>query len=56
MDTFITKRKREIEEESEIGYNAESQRRKSATVSVPSCDVSASSVDSSASKPKIPKT
>jgi hypothetical protein len=55
MDTFVTKRKLEMEEESENDDSAESQRRKSATVSVPTCDVSVSSVHSSTSKPKIPQ-
>jgi hypothetical protein len=35
--------------------SVESQRLKSAAVSVATCDVSANSVDSSTSKPKIPK-
>jgi hypothetical protein len=55
MDTFNTKRKREIDEKSENVDNVESQRLKSATISVPTCDVSMSSVDSSTSKPKIIK-
>jgi hypothetical protein len=45
MDTFITKRKREIDGKSENDDSAESQRLKSATVSVPPCIVSASSID-----------
>jgi hypothetical protein len=55
MDTFITKWKREMEEKCENGDSAESQRLKSATVAVPICDFSGSSVDSSTSKRKIPK-
>jgi hypothetical protein len=55
MDRFVTKRKREMEEKCENGDSVASQRLKSATVTVPSCDVSASSVDSFTSKPKIPQ-
>jgi hypothetical protein len=54
MDTFVTKRKRGMEEGSENDDSVDT-KLKSATVSVPACDVSASSVDSFTSKPKIPQ-
>jgi hypothetical protein len=57
MDKCIVKRKREIGKKKKIEYDdrAESQTLKSATVSVPTCDVSASSVEPSTSKLKIPQ-
>jgi hypothetical protein len=55
MDRFIAKKKRGIDEKSGNDDSVETQRLKSDIVSVPTCDVSASSVDSSISKPKIPK-
>jgi hypothetical protein len=55
MDTFVTKRKRDMEEKCENGDSAESQRLKSAKVTVPSYDFSANSVDSFTSKRKIPQ-
>ena len=39
MDKFIVKRKREVDEKSENDDSVESQILKSATVSVPTCDV-----------------
>jgi hypothetical protein len=54
MDIFITKRKREFNGERENDDSVESQILKSVTVSVPTYDVSASSVHSSTSKTKIP--
>lgn len=55
MDKFIIKRKREIDKKNENDDSVESQILRSATVSVPTCDVSASSVEPSTSKSKIPK-
>jgi hypothetical protein len=55
MDKFVVKRKREVDEEGENDDSVESQTLKSATLSVPICDVSASSVEPSTSKSKIPK-
>jgi hypothetical protein len=49
MDKFIMKRKREVDEKSENGDSLESQTLISATVSVPTCDVGASSVEPSTS-------
>jgi hypothetical protein len=52
IDKFIIKGKRKIDEKSE---SVEPRTLKSATASVPSRDVSASSVEPSTSKSKIPK-
>jgi hypothetical protein len=53
MYKFITKRKREIDGKSENDYSVESQKLKSVTFTVPTCDVSMNSVDSCTSKSKI---
>jgi hypothetical protein len=55
VDIFVTERKLEIDERSKNNDSIESQSLESAIVSVPACDVSSSSVDSSTSKLKVPQ-